>query len=142
STRGRDSDATVRGRNVRFGERAPEVTPKVAHHSKLELPFPLRELRKYQRLEGIPDGANSAALRGPQHSSEHSGEHMRVLVRVQVGDGNSSRLKLRDLRRDLCFDLVFVQSSSCSRCCKAHKTIAELRRRIGQQKTGNARRCR
>ena len=49
-------------------------------------------------LKGVAHAADSGGLGGPQHRPEHSGKHVGVLVRIDVGERDASGLKQGDLR--------------------------------------------
>ena len=56
-------------------------------------------------LEGIADSADAALFRGAEQRAGDGGEDMRVLVRIDMGDGDAGGLELADLGDGFAFDL-------------------------------------
>jgi hypothetical protein len=56
------------------------------------------------RLKRIADGSDSGCPRGSQYGAQDGGEHVDVLVAIDVGEADSTRLKEGDLRGGFGFD--------------------------------------
>ena len=77
------------------------------------------------RLEGIADSADGSLLRNIEQRAEDGGEQMRVLVRVQVGDGDACTLQLCDLREGLAGDVGWVDATEEERAEESRQAGTE-----------------
>src|SRR5579864_4209508 len=102
--------------DAEFGVASPES------RSWQQLARPQRQARS----ERIADSADSASPCCAQHRSQNFGEQVRMFVSVEVGDSNSCRLNLADLRSGFGSNLIGVDASRDGPRSERHESIAEL----------------
>src|ERR1700723_1870283 len=95
-----------------------KVASKSMHHASLAVALPEMRLafektrgQRFDRNDGVADGANAANSSRAEQRVENLGKNVSVFVGIEVSDLHSGRLNLSDLRNHFGDQLITIEAS-------------------------------